>query len=140
MFLIRAEPQIRAAALNGLQATGHKNAFAFVIQALEDDQIQVQRMAGRLVSKFPGEQQTEAFTQQLFNLTPAGQVLLLNGLKEGDPAAVPGIEAICGSGDIAVRCAAVKVLGRLGNAAHVSLLATRAAYSSGAEQEAARTA
>ena len=118
---------------------GQDTAVAIVIDALKGDDESMQSMAIALVREIPGTQVTEALARELPNLSVTSQVQLLSALADrGDPAALPAVIVATKAEDQSIRIAALKALGRLGDASSVALLVQTAAATSGAEQKAAR--
>ncbi|UCG56273.1 MAG: HEAT repeat domain-containing protein [Phycisphaerales bacterium] len=110
-----------------------------VIEALRSDDPAMQTGAIALVRDIPGEEVTKALAKELPNLPAPGRVQLLSALADrGDGTALPAVIATTEAKEVSVRIAALKALGRLGDASSVAMLAQRAAQSTGDEQKAAR--
>jgi HEAT repeat protein len=116
------------------------NALAIVIDALKSDDRTMQEAAISMVRELPaGAEITKALAKELPSLSVTSQVQLLLALGDrGDPTAQPAVIAAAKTNDEAVRIAALRTLGQLGDANSVMLLAQRAATTSGDEQKAAR--
>lgn len=110
-----------------------------VIDALRSDDPAMQTGAIALVRDISGEEVTKALAKELPNLPAAGQVQLLSALADrGDGTALPAVIATTRADEPSVRVAALRALGRLGDASSVIMLAQTAAKSSGDERKAAR--
>lgn len=136
-----AQPlQIRLAALRGMVAADPAEGLKLVLAALKGTDPKLQAAATRFVREMPGAELTPVFAGQLSSLAPAGQVLLLDALADrGDTAARPAaVIMLTKSEDPAVRLAAIKALGKLGDAMTVTMLAQVAAASQGEERTAAQ--
>jgi type 1 glutamine amidotransferase/HEAT repeat protein len=121
---------IRVAATRGLaRALPADQAVWVVLKLFSDPEPLLQRLAGKLVREIPGEAVTRAFAERLGKLGPEAQPVLLGALEtRGDPVAAPAVAALArAAANPAVRLAAVRALGTLGNARHVPLLAQAAA-------------
>lgn len=129
----------RLAAFRGLLNTLGDKASPLVIDVLQGDDVQVQRVAIEAVRDIPGDSATAELAASLPNLAPSVQVALINALAaRGDKAALGAVtEATTGS-DEAVRIAALEAIAALGGADSVEMLANAAAGRTGAEAEAAR--
>lgn len=87
----------------------------------------------------PGEAATKRFAALLPDLSPDAQVDLLDALGDrGDLAARPAVLEMLDSQEKAVRAAALRALGGLGDESDVPLLAKNAATGSDLEKNAAR--
>jgi uncharacterized protein len=114
---------IRIAAYRGLVQAQPNNAIPDVLALLRDDNLHMQRAAGRFIMQMPGENATIALASQLSTLDPAAQVLLISALDtRADRAAVPYVLKAAGHNSEQVRQSALKALGTLGDGSHVSLL------------------
>jgi len=114
-------------------------AISIVIDALKSGDAAMQAGAIALVRDIPGEEVTKALAKELPNLPVAGQIQLLSALADrGDRTALPAVVGAAKAKEVAVRVAALKALGQLGDASSVSLLAQTAAETRGEEQKAAR--
>ncbi len=114
-------------------------ALDIVIDALRGNDESMQSMAISLIRDMPGPEVTKVLARELPNLSARGQMQLLSALADrGDRTALPAVIAATKAKDQAVRIAALKAIGDLGDASSVSLLAGTAAATRGAEQRAAR--
>jgi len=110
-----------------------------VIDALKSDDPDMRAGAIGIVREIPGPEVTQALARELPNLEASGQVQLLSALADrGDAGALPAVIEATKSKAEAVRVAALKAIGQLGNAAIVPSLAQTAAKTGGLEQKAAR--
>jgi HEAT repeat protein/ribosomal protein S17E len=120
-------------------AQAQDDAAATILDELKRGDPERQAVVIAALREMPGAEITKALAKELPNLAPAAQVQLLSALGDrGDRAALPAVIAATKATDEAVRIAALKALGQLGDASSVMLLAQRAAASSGDEQKAAR--
>ena len=110
-----------------------------VIQFISDPDRETRAMGLQYVrEEVPGEAATGALAALLPELSPDGQAELLEALGDrGDVAARPAVLEMLQSQRGAVRAAALRALGALGDASAVPLLARKAAPSD-LEQQAAR--
>ena len=115
---------IRIAAYNGLIKAEKEKAVPYIVALLKDDDLDLQRAAGKCIAETPGAAVTEALAQQLPSLSADGQIVLLSALEgRGDKAAAPYVAKAVAASDQRVRLAAVQTLGAVGGAADVALLA-----------------
>lgn len=115
---------IRIAAYKGFIQAEKDKAVPVVIELLKDKNLDLQRAAGKFMTEMPGEVVTKALAEQLENLGPDAQVVLLSALEaRGDKTSAPYVAKAVKSGDDAVRLAATEALAVLGDASHVGLLA-----------------
>lgn len=115
---------IRIAAYRGLVQAEPANAGACVLALLRDDDLHLQRAAGKFIMQMPGKAATIALGRELSTLGVEAQVLLLSALDtRGDRAAVPYVVEAAASREDQVRQSALKALGTLGDGSHVPLLA-----------------
>ena len=129
---------IRSASLRGMATAVPQKADGIIIDVLEGKDEEMQTIAIGLVREIPGID-SGAVSAELSKLSVTGQVQLLSALADrGEPGALRAVIRATKSKKDAVRVAALKALGRLGDASSVSLLAQRAAKTKGAEQETAR--
>lgn len=127
---------IRSAALRGLVATGGEGV-QLATAALRDTDPIIIRAAIGCIQSIPGADATRQFAAELPNLPTRAQAVLINALSErADSAAYPAVEKAAASTDPAVRMAAIRALGILGNRSTVALL-VRIANVTGPERAAA---
>ena len=69
------EPNIRSAALKGLQKAGHLKAFPMVFSALKEENLELQKVAVSLITEFSGQTNTKKFANLLPHLSPKVQVM-----------------------------------------------------------------
>jgi HEAT repeat protein len=120
-------------------AEDDQEMIALVIEALQSDDPEMKTGAISLMRDIPGAGVTKALAAELPKLPPLTQVQLLSALGDrGDPTALPAVIEGMKHQDEAVRVAALRTVGQLGNVSSVPVLAERAATSRGAEQKAAR--
>ena len=115
---------IRIAAYKGLVRAEKEKAVPVVISLLKDKNLDMQRAAGKFMSEMPGDAVTKALAEQLENLGADARIVLLSALEaRGDKSAAPHVAREVKNGDVAVRLAAIKSLGVIGDASNVELLA-----------------
>ncbi|HUT36435.1 MAG TPA: HEAT repeat domain-containing protein [Planctomycetota bacterium] len=131
------EPKlVRRAALVGLMAVGAPNAAELATGALRGGDPMLKATAIASIRTLKGEGVTERFAADLPKLPPDVQALLIGALADrGDPAARPAIVAAVKAQAPEVRAAALRALGKIGDAASVGVLA-RAAAEAGSMEEA----
>lgn len=115
------------------------DAIKIVLDILKSDDRDMHAAAISMVNQMPGTEVTKALVKELPNLSPITQVQLLSVLGDrGDAAALPAVLNFVKSDEKAIRIAALKALGQLGDASSVSLLVQIAATTTGQEQKVAR--
>jgi len=115
------------------------DAIAMVIEILRSGEQEMQAVAMSMVREIPGEEVIKAAISELPNLSASLQVQLLSALADrGDRIALPAVIGAIKAEDEAVRVAALKAIGQLGDATSVTLLVQTAANSRTEEQKAAR--
>ena len=115
---------IRIAAYRGLILARKENAASTIVTLLKDDNVDLQRAAGKFIVEMPGTEATKSFASQLPSLPTATQVILISALESrNDKAAAAAIARAAKSTDQAVNIAAVKALATLGDASSIPLLA-----------------
>ena len=115
---------IRIAAYKGLVLAEKGKAVPLILALLKDRDIDLQRAAGKFITEMSGTAITNALAEQLGDLSPDAQVVLLSALEaRGDKAAAPYVAKAVGSDSEAVRLAAIDALAVLGDASNVELLA-----------------
>jgi HEAT repeat protein len=142
-LLYRAEgfDRLRAAGLRGLAKARPSQAVELAAEALKDEGAPRQQAAAASIRELPGAAATRTFARQLASLGPVGQVLALSALGErGDVTALPQVTALCLSADGAVRLAALRAVGVLGDDSSVNVLLVHASGGDDLEREAARAA
>ncbi|MCF7707392.1 MAG: HEAT repeat domain-containing protein [Verrucomicrobia bacterium] len=119
---------VRAAAFRGIILSSGEKAIGLVKAALNDRRGPEQAAAMGLVRGLKASDAAEAVAAMLPDLTPHEREALIENLAQrGDPAAAPKIAVYMGEGPAEVRVAAIKAIGLLGNAVHVSALVRIAA-------------
>jgi len=120
-------------------AQSQNEAVGVVLDILKSGDQEMQAVAITMVKEMPGTEVTEALAEELPKLSSASQVQLLSVLGDrGDVAALPAITAAVKVENQAVRIAALRALGQLGDDSSVGLLAGVAAEQKGEEQKTAR--
>jgi len=115
------------------------DALSIVLEILGSGDQEMQAAAIAMAKEMEGPEVTRALADELPKLSAAIQVQLLAVLGDrGEKIALPAVVAATKTPDAAVRVAALKALGQLGDESVVMLLAERAATTTGEEQKAAR--
>jgi HEAT repeat protein len=115
---------IRIAAYKGLVRAEKDKAVPLILTLLKDQDLDLQRAAGKFITEMPGTAITRALAEQLGDLSPDAQVVLLSALEgRGDKAAGLHVARVLNSRSETVRLAAIKALAVLGDASNVELLA-----------------
>jgi HEAT repeat protein len=116
-------PAVRKAAFQGLVAVRPEQATPLLMQAISGKDEAMRGLALRLVRETPGEEATRTFAANLGKVPPAAQPMLIEALgARGDAAARAAIVEAAKSSDGAVKLAAIKALGMVGNASDVPAL------------------
>ncbi len=137
LFAADKPKAVRIAALRGIVLAEKEKAAGTLLALMRGKDVELGRAASKFVVEMPGGSATRALAAELASLPPEGQLLLLDALTERhDPAAAPAVAKLLGSKDEAVRIAAIRALGVIGDAASVEPLA-RAAAAAGAVGQAA---
>ncbi|MGH7493461.1 MAG: ThuA domain-containing protein [bacterium] len=132
-----SEP-IRYAAMRGMVRGGKESATAFILSQLKNADAPTQILAANLVNEIPATESVAGIAQMIPALAPASQAQLLTSLAvRKDPEVLQAAVAATRSEHEAVRAAALKTLGSIGDETTVSLLASVAA-SKGTEGALAR--
>jgi len=119
---------IRIAAYKGLVSAEKDKAVPLILALLKDRDLNLQRAAGKFITEMPGPANTKALAEQLGDLSPDAQVVLLSALEaRGDKTAGLYVARIVNSRNKTVRLAAIKALAVLGDASDVELLAEKSA-------------
>ncbi len=138
MFAQDYPPAIRIAAFKGMVYADSKNAEKIILDALRNEQSDIQTVANELVREVPGLN-IKTMAAALPDLPEAGQVQLLASLADrGDGAAKESVVKATNSNLESVRLAALMALAQVGDAGSVSVLAEASAVRKGAEQQTAR--
>jgi len=115
---------IRIAAYKGLIQAEKEKAVPYIVALLKDDDINLQRAAGKFIAETPGTAVTKALARQLASLSADGKIVLLSALEgRGDKAAASYVAKAVTDDDPRVQLAAIGTLGVIGGAADVALLA-----------------
>ncbi len=131
---------IRIAAYKGLVAADKEKAVPHILALLKDENLDLQRAAGKFFTEIPGTAITKALAQQIDNLSKDGQVVLVSALEaRGDKAAAPYVAKAVGSNSEPVRLAAIKALAVIGDSSSVQLLAKASAHGGDTEKAAMDT-
>ena len=138
VFTSGSPAHVRAAALKGLVGALGEEGSPFVARSLKSDNKDLYSMAVVFVRNTAEKKTAETMTAGLGCLRPEVQVLLINALAaRNDGAAVTIIKNACQSDSVAVRIAALRALGKVGDESTIGLLVSHAAQGVGAEREAA---
>jgi HEAT repeat protein len=141
-LIAEMEPEVvRAAAFAGLIRSAGKDALAVWIASLTAADAAAQQAALREADAFTQPEAARNLATLLPQSPPALHLALLSLLQvRADPATQPAVLAVARGTNAAVRVAALKALGDLGDAGTVKLMAESAAAREPAEQAAAREA
>jgi HEAT repeat protein len=132
--------RVRIAALRGLVMVKGEAAVPVLSEVIAGGDAKMRGIALSFLTEMPGPGATRAMVAMLPKLAPEAQVDVLNELgNRGDPATRTAVLEYTKAADEAVRVAALKALGGVGDAADVPALASAAA-GQGNEREAARYA
>lgn len=125
---------------NGADEAANEALVQMIVELVSDADPDMRALGFQQVrEEAPGEAATEKFAALLPELPVDGQAGLLAALGDrGDAAARPAVLKMVESDDAAVRAAALKALGALGDVADVPLLAEKVATAGGTEKTAAR--
>jgi HEAT repeat protein len=119
---------IRIAAYKGLVEAEKDKAVPLILALLKDQDLDLQRAAGKFIIEMPGTAITKALAEQLGGLSSDAQVVLLSALEgRKDKAAAPYVAKAVNSDSESVRLAAIDALAALGDASSVELLAEASA-------------
>lgn len=130
---------VRGAAFIGLVNITGENGLDLVVDQITGDNDYLTAVALGAMTQVPGSKATEKFASLLSDLAPAKQVLLLDALAcRNDTTARSAVIDTLAGDDQAVRLAALKVLGTLGDASTVKLLIATAAAAKGPERRTCR--
>ncbi|MEX2380838.1 MAG: HEAT repeat domain-containing protein [Opitutales bacterium] len=132
---------VRAAALQGLVRADPDGAVPLLIDLLHDEDYRLSALGARYAREIDAEHATVRIADELPSLSSPVQVLVIEALvARDDSAGQPAVVAAVGSESEEVRLAALRGLGRLGDASVVTRLAKVAATGAGGERGAAREA
>ena len=114
---------IRVAAYKGLIKAEKAKSVPYILALLKDDDLNLQRAAGKFIAETPGTAVTEALARELASLNADGKIVLLSALEgRGDKAAAPYVAKAAARGEERVRLAAIRALAVVGGAESVKLL------------------
>lgn len=112
------------AALIGLVSVGGRNAVPLLLAACKSHDSQLRATAIAQIPSLPGQDVTLRFAEELAQLEPESQVLLLGALaNRADPVASPAVTLLVESPNPQIAAAAVRTLGRVGEKSAVAVLA-----------------
>jgi sugar phosphate isomerase/epimerase/HEAT repeat protein len=140
LFKISEAKQVRMAALRGIIAAGGEKTLPLLTELLTGTDREMQAMVLRFLRETTGPGTTKALVELLPKLPPPTQALLLEDLAtRGDPSALPAVTTAAQSSDEVVKVAAVKAMGRLGDASTLETLVGLAAGAGPLADEARRS-
>ena len=139
-FYIEAQTvAVRQAALTGIIRAEGSRGQDTISRVLHGADTSMHTAAVRAAVYVPGRKATEGFAALLPTISPELQVILVDVLaKRGDRAVLPTIIMTSRHRDAAVRMAAIKAMGSLGDRSVVIELIKIAAHNIGEEQRVAR--
>ncbi|MGA2679194.1 MAG: HEAT repeat domain-containing protein [Sedimentisphaerales bacterium] len=135
-----SEPMIiRVAAARGMILTAGDKTSEVVVEMLKSADKPIQTVTIATLKDVAKTDVIKAATEQMTNLGTAQQAQLISALADcGDRVALPAVQSVAKSTDTAVRIAALKAIGTLGDVTCVDMLVTTAAAKFGDEQKAAQ--
>ena len=123
MFEADKSTAVRIAALGGIARTDKAAAGPILDKLLSGKNAAMQRVAATLINEVPGAEATKLFASKLPGLPANVQVIVITAFaSRGDKGASSAVTVAAASQDAAVRTAALKALGALGDASSVSIL------------------
>ncbi len=129
---------VRVAAARGIILTAGKTSEV-IVEMLKSSDKPIQTVAIATLKEVAKTDVIKAAAEQLANLGAAQQAQLVFALADcGDKAALPAVQSAAKSDDTAVRVAALKAIGTLGDATCVDTLIASASTKVGDEQKAAQ--
>jgi len=127
MFKPTEAKHVQMAALRGIVAAGGEKTLPLLTELLTGTDTQMQAAALRFVREVSGPETTKALTRLLPKLPAATQAMLLDDLAmRGDASALPAVMTAAKNDDENVRKAAVKAMGKIGDASTLPLLTSLA--------------
>ena len=131
-------PHVRASAVHGAILARGQADLGLLVEALRSKDREVVRAAMRSARELPGPAVSQKLSAELGRARPSVQALLIDVLaSRRDPGARKAIAALAASDAPAVRLAAVKALGHVGDASSVAVLVKAAGAADRAEAAAA---
>ncbi|RME95619.1 MAG: hypothetical protein D6766_02820 [Verrucomicrobia bacterium] len=128
LYAKHLRPDLREAAFEALVAAEPRKAAGRLLAALRSGEERLTRLAGQLVARRPGTRTPPRLLRALPDLPPVGRAALLDAIAaRRDRTAREAVLARLDDAEPAVRSAAVRALGSVGNAEDVSRLARLAA-------------
>ncbi|MEW6234548.1 MAG: HEAT repeat domain-containing protein [Candidatus Omnitrophota bacterium] len=131
-FTEKSNPiKLRVAAYCGIVKMDKEDAAPTLLSLLRENDIELlQTAVGPCLRMIPGSSIVKSISEQLPSFPPNVQAMLLTALAaRGDASAAPAVVMAAKSDNAEIKIAAIKALGTLGEASHVSLLAETAAQS-----------
>lgn len=115
MYVPSNSTVIRIAALRGVARSEQAKAVPTVMAAMKDKDANLQKAAGKFLASIKGPEATKAMAEQIPELSPGTQVVMLAALAErGDKVALPAALGCVKSKEATVRIAAIQAVGKLG--------------------------
>ncbi len=135
-----SEPMIvRVAAARGMIETAGDKTSEVIVEMLKSTDKPIQTVAIATLKDVAKTDVIKAAAEQMTNLGASQQMQLISALADcGDKAALPTVMAAAKSTDAAVRIAALKAMGTLGDVSSVDMLVAAVVSSGGDEQKAAQ--
>ena len=123
LFADNKSTAVRIAALSGIARSDKANAAPIIAKQLTGEDVAMRRLAANLVNEVEGAEATKVFAAKLASLLPDVQVIVITALAgRGDKGAASAVTKAAASKDSAVRVAALKALGTLGDVSSVGIL------------------
>jgi len=123
LFKVSEPKQIRMAALRGIVAAGGEKTLPLLTEILTGTDREMQTALLRFVRETAGPATAKALAALLPKLAPATQALLLDDMAtRGDASVLPAVLTAAQSQDEAVKLAALRAMGKLGDASTLAAL------------------
>ena len=140
LFKVSEPKQVRMAALRGIVAAGGEKTLPLLTELLTGTDREMQTAVLRFCRETAGPETTKALAGLLPKLPSPTQALLLDDLAtRGDASVLPSVMTAAQSQDEAVKLAAVRAMGRLGDASTLATLVPLAAGAGPLADEARRS-
>jgi len=140
LFKVSEPKQIRMAALRGIIAAGGEKTLPLLTELLTGTDRDMQTAVLRFLREVGGPGMTKSLAGLLPKLAPVTQALMLDDLAtRGDASVLPAVMTAAQSQDEAVKLAAVRAMGKLGDASTLATLVPLATGTGPLAEEAARS-
>ncbi|MCX5672698.1 MAG: HEAT repeat domain-containing protein, partial [Planctomycetota bacterium] len=140
LFKVSEPKQIRMAALRGIVAAGGEKTLPLLTELLTGTDRDMQTAVLRFCRETAGPATAKALVALLPKLPPATQALMLDDLAtRGDASLLPSVMAAAQTQDEVVKAAAVRAIGKIGDASTLATLIPLAAGAGPLADEARRS-